>query len=560
MKFEAKWFKEDSFREVVETAWASAGSAVGNANVLAKLAHMHASLHAWDKEILQKPKRRLKNAQRKLERALTGPLSEENETIAKEQSALIELLLEQDEVHWMQRSRANWLQQGDRNTAFFHQFATARRKKNMIKKLKHNNIWVEGNADLKPIVKDYFSNLFSSEVQAVDPELLDKIHPKVTDIMNESLIAPFSADDVKKAAFSIGDLKAPGPDGLHAIFYKRFWSICGAEITSEILQALNTGEIPDGWNDTTVVLIPKVDNPELITQFRPISLCNVIYKIISKMLAFRLKRILPEADTNNATSLQRVLDTYCANSGQMVSLAKSSIFFSPNTNVLVRAEMCQALHIDTEAISDKYLGLPSLVGAERSDCFEHFIERIIQRINGWKEKQLSIGGKEILLKAVAQAIPVYAMSVFLIPMGVCKKMMDAISSFWWGDDENSNKLHWMAWWKLCYPKREGGLGFRDFHSFNLAMLAKQGPEDMAHLLFQCHMARELWTSLGVIDCIDEALLSDRSGSAILEYLIRDLNSSVPGFTNMGFKELRKQQQNHHAGFIGGRNLRLDRPK
>jgi hypothetical protein len=294
MKFEAKWFKEDSFREVVETAWASAGSAVGNANVLAKLAHMHASLHAWDKEILQKPKRRLKNAQRKLERALTGPLSEENETIAKEQSALIELLLEQDEVHWMQRSRANWLQQGDRNTAFFHQFATARRKKNMIKKLKHNNIWVEGNAALKPIVKDYFSNLFSSEVQDVNPELLDKIQPKVTEIMNESLVAPFSADDVKKAAFSIGDLKAPGPDGLHAIFYKRFWSICGAEITSEILQALNTGVIPDGWNDTTVVLIPKVDNPELITQFRPISLCNVIYKIISKMLAFRLKWILPE--------------------------------------------------------------------------------------------------------------------------------------------------------------------------------------------------------------------------------------------------------------------------
>jgi ribonuclease HI len=157
----------------------------------------------------------------------------------------------------------------------------------------------------------------------------------------------------------------------------------------------------------------------------------------------------------------------------LVSLAKSSIFFSPNTNALLRAEICEELHITTEAISDKYLGLPALVGADRSDCFEHFIERIIQRINGWKEKMLSIGGKEILLKAVAQAIPVYAMSVFLIPKGVCKRMMDAISKFWWGDDDNSNKMHWLAWWKLCYPKREGGMGFRDFHSFNLAMLAKQ---------------------------------------------------------------------------------------
>ena len=95
----------------------------------------------------------------------------------------------------------------------------------------------------------------------------------------------------------------------------------------------------------------------------------------------------------------------------------------------MRAEICEALHIDTEALSDKYLGLPALVGAERSDCFEHLIEKIIQRINGWKEKLLFIGGKENLLKAVARAISVYSMSVFLIPKGVCKKMMDAIAKF-----------------------------------------------------------------------------------------------------------------------------------
>jgi hypothetical protein len=77
------------------------------------------------------------------------------------------------------------------------------------------------------------------------------------------------------------------------VFYKKFWNICGEEITQEVLQALNSRSIPEGWNDTTVVLILKIDDPKLVTQFRPISLCNVIYKIISKMLNIRLKEILP---------------------------------------------------------------------------------------------------------------------------------------------------------------------------------------------------------------------------------------------------------------------------
>jgi hypothetical protein len=78
------------------------------------------------------------------------------------------------------------------------------------------------------------------------------------------------------------------------VFYKQFWDICEHEITQEVLQAVNSGVIPDGWNYTTIVLIPKVEDPERVTQYRPISLCNVIYKIISKMLALRLKLILPE--------------------------------------------------------------------------------------------------------------------------------------------------------------------------------------------------------------------------------------------------------------------------
>ena len=89
-----------------------------------------------------------------------------------------------------------------------------------------------------------------------------------------------SAEEVKKSLFSIGDMKAPGTDGLHDVFFKKCWHILGDALTAEVLNAINNKVIPDGWNDTVIVLIPKVDEPEMITQYRPISLCNVLYKVI----------------------------------------------------------------------------------------------------------------------------------------------------------------------------------------------------------------------------------------------------------------------------------------
>jgi hypothetical protein len=94
--------------------------------------------------------------------------------------------------------------------------------------------------------------------------------------------------------FIIRDSKASGPDGLHAIFCKRYRSLLGEELIDEVLLAINSGVVPDDCNNTTLVLIRKVESPELVTQYRPISMCNVIYNVISKFLAARLKTILLE--------------------------------------------------------------------------------------------------------------------------------------------------------------------------------------------------------------------------------------------------------------------------
>lgn len=112
--------------------------------------------------------------------------------------------------------------------------------------------------------------------------------------MNDTLLQEFTATEVKVALDSIGDLKAPGPDGMPAVFYKRFWENVGDQVKEEALQVLNRGQFPPGWNDTPIVFIPKVMKLETVKDLRPISLCNVLFKIVSKVLATRSKVLLLE--------------------------------------------------------------------------------------------------------------------------------------------------------------------------------------------------------------------------------------------------------------------------
>ena len=144
---------------------------------------------------------------------MAGPMNDDSDVKRRELAELIEYLLECEEIQTRQRSRATWLTSGDRNTSFFQAFASARRKRNYVKKLKDEaGNWLEGMPGLNTHIQNYFTHLFTSEVQHTNPNLLQKVQPKVTEQMNDFLMAPFSADDVKKAVFSIGDLKAPGPD------------------------------------------------------------------------------------------------------------------------------------------------------------------------------------------------------------------------------------------------------------------------------------------------------------------------------------------------------------
>jgi hypothetical protein len=97
-----------------------------------------------------------------------------------------------------------------------------------------------------------------------------------------------------------------------------------------------------------------------------------------------------------------------------------------------------------------------------------------QKLTNWKVKFLSKAGKEVLLKAVVQAIPSYSMSVFLLPASLCKDLNRLMQKNWWKNGTNSSGIHWMSWEKLGRVNRIGGLGFRELLCFNKTLIAKQG--------------------------------------------------------------------------------------
>ena len=114
-----------------------------------------------------------------------------------------------------------------------------------------------------------------------------------------------------------------------------------------------------------------------------------------------------------------------------------------------------------------------MVGRAKKKSFSLIKERIWKKLKGWKDKLLSQAGREILIKVVIQAILTFTMSCFELPKGLINEIETLIRKFWWGYRGEQRKIHWISWEELCYPKNEGGMGFKELSMFNDSLLAKQ---------------------------------------------------------------------------------------
>lgn len=200
----------------------------------------------------------------------------------------------------------------DRNTKWFHNQASLRRKKNTLKGIQDSSgVWVKGDDNMGKVATNYFSSLFqTSNPRNEEIDLtVEGMQEKILDEQRTLLDKPLSRAEIDRAIKDMNPSNAPGPDGAHARFFQKYWNIIGNDVARICLEVLNFGKELGDINKTYITLIPKKQEPKRMEELRPSSLCKVTYKIIAKAIANRMKKVLESiiSPTQTAFVLGRLI-------------------------------------------------------------------------------------------------------------------------------------------------------------------------------------------------------------------------------------------------------------
>lgn len=294
-RFEAAWITHPDYHQVVQSAWSSALS-----NHVVGLKRVEEDSIIFNKEIfgsIKKRKycieRRLKGIQKALENIDYASLVYLEHQLEKDYNTI----LFQEELLWYQKSRDNWIKLGDHNTCFSHSQTVVQRNRNKIHGLNlPDGFWCTDDDILKVEAINYFKHLFCSSSTHVLPqaESRSRFYPQLDTLAKEALCEIVTYEEIIVALNQMHPYKASRPNGFQGILFKQYWHLIGKYVCDLIALAFITGKFDDSIAHTLIVLIPKVEQPSNFKEFRPIILCNTIYKFITKVLVNRLRPMLDQ--------------------------------------------------------------------------------------------------------------------------------------------------------------------------------------------------------------------------------------------------------------------------
>uniref|UniRef100_A0A2N9ETY0 DUF4283 domain-containing protein n=1 Tax=Fagus sylvatica TaxID=28930 RepID=A0A2N9ETY0_FAGSY len=432
-RFEAMWTKDPRCYGVINEAWKKEFVRNECFHLCKKQFHSTIALRKWNKEVFGHCQSRISEISSQIEQIQCEAPSFEN--CSKEASLQFELncWLSRNELIWRQKSRETWLRDGDRNTMFFHISAVVRHRKNSIDALRgEDGIWLVNLSDIREHVVSNFQQLFTEEEACCSLDLENLINSSISMAENAHLCQLPSPDEIRDTVFSMQSLKSPGPDRLPPLFYKKYWHIVGQSVATAIQNFFSSGKLLKELNYSFIVLIPKIQSPSTINHYRPISLCNMTYKIISNLLVDRLK-----GEILHSFKKRKIKGGFVA-----LKLDLQKAYDRDK-----RRELKGLLAMKKVNLNAKYLGSPLFNSKSRIRAFTFLQEKLESRLLGWRCKALSWAGRATMIKAVALALPSYTFSASDVPVSV-------------------------SWADLCTPRASGGLGFRRAKHTNDAMITK----------------------------------------------------------------------------------------
>lgn len=289
--FDKRWCKKPEIAEVIKRGWCR-NFAAGHGSVTERITSCRQELCKWKRSANVNLNKNIK----KLRSDLDREESKINPDLDRLPILRVELekAFTEEEDYWKQKCKNTWLQSGDQNTKVFHGWVKSRKLKNRVHSLLDSSGQEKFAEEVMgDIVVAYFQDLFQSSGPTDATELLDGMEPRITDRMNRGLIRPVTDAEIKKAVKAIKSDSTPGVDGMTGQFFQKFWHIVGPHVTKEVRDFYESGQLSADWNYTEICLLPKVLNPNQMKDLRPISLCSVVYKIVSKVFSDRLKVVLP---------------------------------------------------------------------------------------------------------------------------------------------------------------------------------------------------------------------------------------------------------------------------
>lgn len=473
-----------------------------------------------------------------------------------------------------------------------------------------NDQWIYDQNSLKNMALSYYRDLFTSNQR--EPRQLQTVSafPPLNSTERDSLSSVISSQEIKEAVFQMGRFKAPGPDGIQAFFYQDFWTIVGNDVCDLVRDCSVHYHKIVSLNNTNLVLIPKKDVPERIKDFRPISLCNVSYKVITKVISLRLRSIMNkvvgkhqcsfiagrqssdniiiaqevihsmrdkrgskgwmavkvdlekaydrlewpfihdtlkrvgieermcqlimacitsatfsvlwngdrtegfkasrgirqgdpispyiftlcmerlshlvtdaiaaedwqpisltrhgppishlffaddlilfgEASSSQVDCMMGCVNQFCEASGQKMNKEKTRVCFSRNVHFSRATNLSSKMGVGPTGDLGKYLGIPLIHKRASYPLFAPILNKVQNRLSGWQGKYLNIAGRATLIKSVLDAIPSYYMQTILLPKRLLHELERTSKGFLWGDNQNSKKVHLIAWQDIIKEK------------------------------------------------------------------------------------------------------------